>query len=144
MFAAPRKHLPSAATRSGGFFPGWMHQLVPYACDGSDLGCHAPCPRAAPRCQCSGTPAEEPRCLGLQCWWRAGCWQLQPRRGKQYTSAPQLNSLLIAALHAALPLLSKFGAIITAAGQRQHLGSPRAKPCLPGIFGSARLKPGGR
>lgn len=26
---------------SGGFFPGWMHQLVPYACDGSDLGCQA-------------------------------------------------------------------------------------------------------
>lgn len=86
----------------------------------------SPRPRAAPRCQCSGTRAGEPRCLGLQSWCWAGCWQLQPRRGKQYTSAPQLNSLLIAALHAALPLLSKFGGVITAAGQRQHLGSP---PC---------------
>lgn len=47
---------------------------------------------------------------------------------KTTRSVLHINILLVAALHAALPLLSKFGGIITAAGQRQHLWLCQALP----------------
>lgn len=52
-------------------------------------------------------------------------------RGKQ---SPAIKELLIAALHAALPLLSKFGAVITAAGKGSSCGPAAPSPAFQGFL----------
>lgn len=117
---------------SGGFFPGWMHQLVPYACDGSDLGCRALVPVQHRGVSARGHELRSPG--AWVCSAGAGLVVGSCSHGEE-NNTPQLNSLLIAALHAALPLLSKFGGVITAAGQRQHLGSPPVpSPAFQGFW----------
>lgn len=56
------------------------------------------------------------------------------RSRAEENKAPQLKSLLIAALHAALPLLSKFGAVITAAGKGSSCGPAAPSPAFQGFL----------